>query len=160
MEPSGWALTAASRFYDKSSRAAIAAGRLDALHPLLINEADGMPADELTIVPPLHTSDGTTAFATTRGFFRLNMEDFQPDQSSTLVFLEEIRANGNRINFIPKLISLPAGADRLEFSFTGLNFHDPGRLKFRNRIVGIDDEWVLSGDRRVTEYRNLARGSY
>ena len=146
--------------FDKSSLAAIAAGRLEALHPLLINETDGMPADELTIVPPLHTSDGTTAFATTRGFFRLTMEDFQPDQSSPLVFLDEIRANGNRINFIPKHIPLPAGTDRLEFSFTGLNFHDPGRLKFRNRIVGIDDEWVMSGDRRVTEYRNLPPGNY
>ena len=72
--------------FDKTALAAIAAGRLDALHPLLINEADGMPADELTIVPPLHTSDGTTAFATTRGFFRLRMEDFQPDQSRPPVY--------------------------------------------------------------------------
>ena len=146
--------------FDRDAVAAIAAGRLENLHPLLINEADGMPADELTIVPPLHTSEGTTAFATTRGFFRLNMADFQPDQSSPLVFLEEIRANGNRINFIPKLISLPAGTERLEFSFTGLNFHDPGRLKFRNRIAGIDDDWVLIGDRRITEYRNLPPGNF
>ncbi len=146
--------------FDNSSLAAIAAGRLDALHPLLINEADGMPADELTIVPPLQTSDGSTAFATTRGFFRLDMEDFQPNPSYPPVYLEEIRANGNRINFTPKLISLPAGTDRLEFSFTGLNFHDPARLKFRSRVVGIDDEWVMSGDRRFTEYRNFRPGSY
>jgi signal transduction histidine kinase/ligand-binding sensor domain-containing protein len=146
--------------FDKTALASIAAGRIEALHPLLINETDGMPAEELTIVPPLHTSDGTTAFATTRGFFRLQTDDFQPDQSRPPVFVEGIRANGKRINFVPSRIALPAGTDRLEFSFTGLNFHDPGRLKFRNRITGIDDDWVLLGDRRVTEYRNLQPGTY
>jgi signal transduction histidine kinase len=146
--------------FDKTALASIAAGRLDALHPLLINEADGMPADELTIVPPLHTGDGSTAFATTHGFFRLRTDDFQPDQSSPPVFVEGIRANGKKINFTPRRISFPAGTDRLEFSFTGLNFHDSGRLKFRNRITGIDDDWVMLGDRRVTEYRNLQPGIY
>lgn len=146
--------------FEKSSLAAIAAGRLSELHPLLINEADGMPADELTIVPPLPASDGTMAFATTRGFCRLKMEDFQSDPVRPPVFIEEIRTNGKRINFNPKRISLPAGTDRLEFSFTGLNFHDPGRLKFRNRITGIDDDWVLLDDRRTTEYRNLQPGTY
>jgi signal transduction histidine kinase/ligand-binding sensor domain-containing protein len=146
--------------FDKSAVADITAGRLDALHPLLINEADGMPADELTIVPPLPTSDGTTAFATTRGFFRLNMKDFHAKPVRPPVYIEEIRANGNRINFIPKHISLPAGTDRLEVSFTALNFHDPGRLKFRSRIIGIDDDWILLDKRRVTEYRNLRPGTY
>lgn len=146
--------------FDKDSQAAIAAGRLDGLHPLLINEADGMPADELTITPPLETGDGTTAFATTRGFCLLRMDDFQPDQTRPPVFMEGIHSNGNRINFNPAMISLPAGSSRLEFSFTGLNFHDPSRLKFRNRMIGIDDDWVPIGDRRVSEYRNLPPGSY
>jgi signal transduction histidine kinase/ligand-binding sensor domain-containing protein len=146
--------------FDKTALSAIAAGQLDALHPLLINEADGMPADELTIVPPLPASDGTTVFATTRGFFRLAIEDFHSDSTRPPVYIEEIRANGKRINFIPKHISLPAGTDRLEVSFTGLNFHDPGRLKFRSRITGIDDDWILLGERRVTEYRNLRPGTY
>jgi signal transduction histidine kinase/ligand-binding sensor domain-containing protein len=146
--------------FESDALAAIAAGRLSELHPLVINEADGMPADELTIVPPLHTSDGGTVFATTRGFFQLNMADFQPDSSRPPVFMEEIRANGRRLNFNPRLISLPAGTDRLEFSFTALNFHDPGRLKFRNRITGIDNDWVQLDDRRITEYRNLQPGTY
>jgi signal transduction histidine kinase/ligand-binding sensor domain-containing protein len=146
--------------FDKTALASIAAGQLDALHPLLINEADGMPADELTIVPPQPASDDTTVFATTRGFFQLRMEDFQADPTRPPVFVEEIRANGKRINSIPKHIPLPAGTDRLEFSFTGLNFHDPGRLKFRCRITGIDDHWIPLGERRVTEYRDLRPGTY
>ena len=146
--------------YDKTALASIAAGRLDALHPLLINEADGMPADEMTIVPPIPASDGTTVFATTRGFFRLGMEDFQAEPTRPPVYIEEIRANGKRINFIPKHIPLPAGTDRLEVTFTGLNFHDPGRLKFRSRITGIDDDWIPLEERSVTEYRNLRPGTY
>lgn len=146
--------------FDPDSLDAIAVGRLDDLHPLLINEADGMPADELTIVPPLRTSDGTTAFATTRGFFQLKTDDFQPDRARPLVFMEGVHANGKRINFIPSRIALPAGTDRLEFAFTGLNFHDSSRLKFRTFLTGIDGDWVLLGNRRVTEYRDLKPGSY
>jgi signal transduction histidine kinase/ligand-binding sensor domain-containing protein len=146
--------------FDRDAVAAIAAGRLENLHPLLINEADGMPADELTIVPPILTSDGTTAFATTRGFFRLNTDDFEIDTRRPSVFMEGVRAKGTPINFTPRMISLPAGADRLEFAFTGLNFHDPARLKFRTRMKGLDDDWVLIGDRRVTDYRNLLPGTY
>jgi hypothetical protein len=146
--------------FDRDAVAAIAAGRLENLHPLLINETDGMPADELTIVPPVCTSDGTTAFATTRGFFRLHTDDFQTDFTRPPVFMEGVHAKGRRINFAPGVISLPAGTDRLEFSFTGLNFHDPTRLKFRTRMKGIDDGWVLIGNRRITDYRNLLPGTY
>ena len=146
--------------FDRDAVAAIAAGRLESLHPLLINEADGMPADELTIVPPIPTSDGTMAFATTRGFFRLKMEDFQTDSTRPSVFMEAVRAKGNRIDLTPSMVALPPGTDRLEFSFTGLNFHDPARLKFRTRMKGIDDDWVMIGDRRVTDYRNLLPGTY
>lgn len=146
--------------FDQDELAAIAAGRLENLHPLRINEADGMPADELTIVPPIRTSDGSMAFATTRGFFRLHTDDFQTDSTRPPVFMEAVRTKGNRIDLSPGTISLPAGTDRLEFTFTGLNFHDPTRLKFRTRMKGIDDDWVLIGDRRVTDYRNLLPGTY
>jgi hypothetical protein len=74
--------------------------------------------------------------------------------------MEGVHAKGRRINFAPGVISLPAGTDRLEFSFTGLNFHDPTRLKFRTRMKGIDDGWVLIGNRRITDYRNLLPGTY
>lgn len=145
---------------DRDSMAAIAAGRKRDLHPMLINEADGMPADELTIVAPSQTTDGTTVFATTRGFFRLRMEDFQPKLTRPKVFIEGIRANGKRINFTPRLVSLPPGSSRLEFSFTGLNFHDPGRLMFRSRMTGFDDDWVWIGSRRVSEFSNLPPGRH
>ena len=163
MDPMGrlWAGTHRGlAVFDRDAVAAIAAGRLESLNPLLINEADGMPADELTIVPPIRTSDGSTAFATTRGFFRLHTDDFQSDTTRPPVFMEGVRTRGTRIDLAPGTISLPAGTDRLEFSFTGLNFHDPTRLKFRTRMKGLDEDWVLIGDRRVTDYRNLLPGTY
>lgn len=146
--------------FDKDAQAAIAAGRIRELHPMLVNEADGLPADELTIVPPLPTADGTTVFATVRGFFRLRMEDFHPEGTRPKVYMEGIRANGKPIHFKPSLVELPPGSSRLEFSFTGLNFHDPGRLRFRSRMLGFDDGWVGIGNRRVSEYSNLPPGRY
>ena len=145
---------------DEASQKAIAEGRIRELHPMLVNEADGLPADELMIVPPLPTADGTTAFATIRGFFRLRMEDFHPEGTWPKVYMESIRANGKPIHFKPSLVELPPGSSRLEFSFTGLNFHDPSRLKFRSRMLGFDDGWMGIGNRRISEYSNLPPGKY
>lgn len=145
---------------DGKTLASIATGRVGDLHPLLVNEADGMPADELTITPPLLAADGTATFACTHGFFRLQMDDFQPSQLRPRSFVEGIRANGKQINFTPSLVSLPPGSSRLEFSFTGLNFHDPGRLRFRSRLLGFEDDWVAIGNRRSYEYSSLPPGRY
>jgi signal transduction histidine kinase/ligand-binding sensor domain-containing protein len=146
--------------FDRDSLAEIHAGRVRNLRPFLVNEADGMPANELTIVPPLLAADGTTMFATTRGFFRLRMEDFQPKPTRPGVFMEGIRANGRAIPFNPRLVVLPPGSSRLEFAFTGLDFHDPGRVKFRRRMIGVEDDWVSIGSRRVSEFSNLPPGRY
>lgn len=146
--------------FDRKTLTDVVAGHASVLHPLLINEADGMSADELTIVPPVKTSDGSHAFATVSGFIRLRTEEFQPDLFRPEVFIEGISANGTRINFSPGTISLPAGTERLGFEFAGQCFHDPRRLKFRNRLTDIELEWVVIGDRRITEYRNLKPGAY
>jgi len=138
----------------------IESGRLGDLHPLLINEADGIPAGEFTIVPPLKTTDGRYAFTTVNGFIRLRPADFHPDNSRPEVFIERITANGNPVTPDKERITLPPGTERLEFEFTGLFFSDPERLKFRNRLTNIESGWAYIGSRRATEYRNLEPGTY
>ncbi len=130
------------------------------LHPLLINRADGLPAEEFTIVPPVKTADGNYAFATVKGFVLLKPGDFHPGEYRPKVFIERISANGDRLPATGGKISLPPGTERLEFDFTGLFFADPDRLRFRNRLRGVEDDWAYVGNRRSAEYRNLRPGSY
>lgn len=74
--------------------------------------------------------------------------------------MERTIANGEEISASCGGIVLPAGTERLEFEFTGLFFTDPGRLKFRNRLKGVETKWAYVGNRRSADYRNLGPGVY
>lgn len=145
---------------DQQAVNAIASGNAGDLHPLLINRTDGLPAEEFTIVPPVKASDGSYAFASVRGFLRLKPKDFQVDESQPQVYIERVTANGDEVSAAGGKIQLPAGTERLEFQFTGLFFTDPGRLRFRNRLCGVESEWAYVGARRSADYRNLGPGTY
>jgi signal transduction histidine kinase/ligand-binding sensor domain-containing protein len=145
---------------DKEDLARFEQGSPTHLHPLLINQSDGLPTDEFTIVPPIKTSDGSLAFATISGFVRLVAGDFHQDTARPPVYLETVASNGNSLDATVEPISLPAGTERLEFKYSGLFFADPERLQFRNRLIGIEPEWAYVGNRRTAEYRNLGPGNY
>ncbi|MCW1921198.1 histidine kinase [Luteolibacter arcticus] len=144
----------------KDEVARLKEGRLTELHPLVINRADGLVSEECTIVPPVAMSDGRMAFATTHGFAMLKPEEFQSDEATPPVFIEQVRANGRPVVPIDGKLELPPGLDRLEIEFSGLYFAAPSRLRFRNRLGGVEEEWGTPGAERRVEYRNLAPGDY
>ncbi|BCU78060.1 two-component regulator propeller domain-containing protein [Luteolibacter sp. LG18] len=145
---------------DGKEVANLAAGTVDDLHPLLINRTNGLISEECTIVPPVKTHDGSWAFATIRGFFRLYPDDFQPDTTRPTVYLEKVLANGTPVPVKDGRIELPPGIERLEFEFSGLFFRDPDRLKFRNRLHGLDTGWIQAGTSRTAEYRHPGPGTF
>ncbi|MFD0892291.1 two-component regulator propeller domain-containing protein [Luteolibacter ambystomatis] len=144
----------------KEETDAMRSGSPEELHPLLITRADGLRSEEFTITEPFRTSDSRMAFATNDGFALLNPRDFQSDTRTPPVYIEEVSVNGKPVEPVNGELNLPPGTERLEIHFTGLHFGAPERLRFRNRLAGLEDNWgAASTDRRV-EYRNLSPGSY
>ncbi len=144
----------------KDEVARLKEGHPGALHPLIVNRADGLVSEECTIVPPVKMSDGRMAFATNHGFAMLRPEEFRPDETTPPVFIERVRANGREVVPVEGKLKLPPGLERLEIEFTGLHFTAPSRLSFRNRLDGLEKEWGPPGTERRVEYRNLAPGDY
>jgi len=145
---------------DRSELGPLTHGKRTTVHPIQVNLSNGLLSEECTIVPPVKCADGSWAFATVRGFFRLQPDDFQPDTSRPPVFLMRLLANGNPVELREERITLPPGTERLEFEYSGIFFNDPDRLKFRNRLIGLDTEWVQAGNRRSAEYRNPGPGTF
>lgn len=140
--------------------ARIAAGPPGDLHPIIITRADGLLSEEFTITPPVKCADGRYAFATTEGFALLRPADFHAEESAPPVFIDRILANDRPVDLTAGKLALPPGINRLEFDFTGLHFGTPERLRFRNRLAGLDQAAGRAGPERHVEYRNLAPGTY
>lgn len=133
---------------------------MSGLHPRVLDQADGLPTDEFSIAPPVKTHDGSYAFALARGFIRIHPDRIRRDTTRPDAFINSVASNGVSADGEAAHIDFPAGTERLEIGFSGLYFGDHRRLRFRNRLAGVDADWTLVGNQRVTEYRDLAPGLY
>ena len=59
-----------------------------------------------------------------------------------------------------KSITLNHQQDILTLEFSSLDFTAPEQNKYRYQLVGIDDKWVESGNRRSATYLHLPAGKY
>jgi signal transduction histidine kinase/CheY-like chemotaxis protein/AraC-like DNA-binding protein len=59
-----------------------------------------------------------------------------------------------------KSITLNHQQDILTLEFSSLDFTAPEQNKYRYQLVGIDDKWVESGNRRSATYLHLLSGKY
>jgi signal transduction histidine kinase len=77
--------------------------------------------------------------------------------------LESLDVDGRRIynegGAIDGLMLAPDHL-RLEFRFAALSFTSPGKVKFKYRLLGLDRDWVDSGNKRSASYSQLPPGSY
>ena len=62
-------------------------------------------------------------------------------------------AKGQKLVFSP-------GKNEFEIRYTGLSLLVPERVLFRIKLEGHDSQWKEMGQRRFTNYNNLAPGNY
>jgi signal transduction histidine kinase/ligand-binding sensor domain-containing protein len=106
----------------------------------------------------LRTADGRIWFATARGASMIADSRVTPlPLAAPLV--ERVSINGKPVA-VDTLTLVPAGADRIEFEFTGVTFVTPERVRFRYQVEGYDKAWIDGGTKRVASYTNLRAGEY
>jgi ligand-binding sensor domain-containing protein/signal transduction histidine kinase len=57
-------------------------------------------------------------------------------------------------------INLPHQKNYLSFDFAALDYHAPAKNEYAYKMDGLDNDWVLAGNRRHADYPNLQPGSY
>jgi len=55
---------------------------------------------------------------------------------------------------------LAPGTRSLQINFTATQLRAPGKLRFRHRLHGVDDDWQDAGNNRTASYASLAPGRY
>jgi signal transduction histidine kinase/ligand-binding sensor domain-containing protein len=135
-------------------------GGTTAVFPRVIDRFDGLVSEEFTIVPPVKMDGEKVAFATTNGIALLKTDDFHAEETTPPVVLEEVLLDGRAVGMGAGTIEVPPAVKRIEFRFTGLHFAAPDRLRFRNRLAGLEEEWGSAGTSRSADYRNVEPGEY
>ncbi|WP_035609205.1 sensor histidine kinase [Haloferula sp. BvORR071] len=135
-------------------------GDTSPVYPRVIDRFDGLLSEEFTIVPPTSMGNGQMAFATTQGVAMLKPEDFHADESTPPVLVEDVLLDGRQVLLKEGATEVPPGVMRIEFRYTGLYFAAPDRLRFRTRLLGLEENWGSASPDRDATYRNLAPGEY
>jgi ligand-binding sensor domain-containing protein/serine phosphatase RsbU (regulator of sigma subunit) len=143
----------------KRELADFAEGKIKTIHPISYNEQDGMktswcnPGGE-------KSRDGKLWFATNKGMVMIDPANIKKNTQSPPVIIEELIVDGEPVDFKGKPLEIPPGIKRLEFSYTGLSFIKPRKMKFKLRLDGYDTDWIDVGDARSTIYTQLSPGKY
>jgi ligand-binding sensor domain-containing protein len=103
--------------------------------------------------------DGRLWFATGAGVTVVDPAAIVKNHVPPPVWVEQIRVDKQA--YTPRDdATFPPGQGEVEFSYVGLSFVAPERVRFRYMLEGYDDRWVDADTRRVAYFTNLPPASY
>ena len=57
-------------------------------------------------------------------------------------------------------LRLPYNQNFLNFEFAGLEFNQPEKIRYRYRLNGYNNDWVIAGNKNIATYTRLPWGTY
>lgn len=136
-----------------------AAGRRLSINSFSYGSADGMLSRECNGANPagIRASDGRLWFPTIKGVVVINPNKL--DERQPVVALEQVSVD-NKILPAGAAVEMQPAQENLEIQFTALSWSRPQQIRFKYRLVGLDEDWVESGTRRTAYFAHLPPGEY
>jgi ligand-binding sensor domain-containing protein/signal transduction histidine kinase len=141
------------------------AGKIQSLPCVAYGLYDGLPTLECSgnYQPTCWRGhDGRLWFATAKGLVSVLPGELSVNRRLPPVIIEEMLVDGKAITTAsasqPYLVS--PGKHQLDFRYTALSFIAPDKVRFRYRLVGLDDTWVEAEGKRSAHYGPLRPGEY
>ena len=103
--------------------------------------------------------DGRLWFATTQGLATVDPSRWPAASKPPPVYVEKALVMGQHVPFRAGA-RLAAGSRALEFHYTALSLSDPGKVRFRYKLEGVDTEWVNAETRRTAYYSDFGPGHF
>jgi hypothetical protein len=94
--------------------------------------------------------------ATGKGLAWFNTKNFTLNAYVPPVYIDEVSANQRILNASSEL---SYNETNLSFGFIGLLYNKPGKVQYRYRLEGYEEEWHYTQERKV-RYFNLPDGTY
>jgi signal transduction histidine kinase len=107
----------------------------------------------------LKAADGKLWFPTMGGVAVLDPAAFRINSRPPRAIIEEFRLAGEPIDFTQE-VRVPPDAPAFEVRYTAPSFVKPEQVRFRYRLVGLDDAWIEAGNRRTAVFHGIPPGHY
>lgn len=138
---------------------AVADGRLPRVPAAVYGAGDGLLSREFSGASPAswRSADGTLWLPSTRGLVHVRPDRMRHGPSRTV--LEQARVDGVA-RAVSAPLTLEPGDKNLELRYTAFNWARAHAVRFRYRMLGLEDTWVEAGTRRTAYYPYLPPGEY
>jgi signal transduction histidine kinase/ligand-binding sensor domain-containing protein len=139
-----------------------AAGRLTSIRATVFGLRDGLSTLECNggrQPSGLRMHDGTLWIPTQGGIAVVDPKAVRPNAIAPPVLIEALRLQGDTVSFRGGVSARPH-QDSFEIRYTALSFVKPEQVRFKYRLVGLDEDWIDAGDRRTAAYYRIPPGSY
>jgi ligand-binding sensor domain-containing protein len=137
-------------------------GKLQRLTMVGYGTADGMKTRACNVGnQPVawRTAAGLLLFSSLDGAVVVDAARLSPNRFIPPVRIEQVTLNG-REQVLEGPVKAPVGAGEVEIHYAALTYLTPGKVRFKYKLEGIDDDWVEAGSRRFAHYANLRSGEY
>ena len=152
----------------------IASGKADEIAISVHGRYEGLPAQAYSgwFQPSCWRSrDGRLWFTTVKGLVVVNPRAVTVNHRPPPVVIEELRVDGVPRDFQSNAsddkaaafntgIRIEPGRHYLEFSFTGIDFIAPDKVRFKWRLEGVEKQWREGMNQRLVGYGPLLPGHY
>lgn len=129
------------------------------LQPVDFGMERGVPEGNFGSPAGFAAQDGRLWFGTLDGALSLDATAFPFNRVPPRVVIESLWLDDRRVPAAPR-IEIPANTARVRFTFTTFARTAPARVRFRQRLEGVDRDWVDLGDRRTSSWTPAGPGTF
>lgn len=128
--------------------------RLGVAEGMTIRETNGgfMPSTQLT-------ANGELLIPTVQGVNVIDTNRMALNEEEPNVFIEEVEVDGNQFR-ANEIESIPHGAQRIIFRFSGLSYINPAYNQYEYKLEGFDNKWLSAGNDGEIIYSSIPHGEY
>ncbi|MCF0052436.1 ATP-binding protein [Dyadobacter sp. LJ53] len=120
---------------------------------------DGLPDNECNL-GSVHSRQGKLLFGTINGAVGFDATQIKQNTIIPPVHLTGLTVQEKRRPIPSGALKLPYNENFLSFEFVSLNYDAPEKNQYAFQLVGLDREWIYTGNRRFARYTDLRPGSY
>jgi len=132
-------------------------GSIDKVEGLIFDQNDGMTIRECTgATRSTLLANGEVWIPTLDGIAIVDPQNIRHNTRVPQIVITSFVADGD---MIMDKASIAPGKLRYEFIFASTSYLASDRVRFKYRLVGVNDHWIETSEHKI-EYTNLAPGTY